>query len=563
MIKKIIKLAHLIDNHRIIRYLFFLICSLITIGLLGYYFGTFDQASHIPFLKKFADPLLFPNDRFFDLKNYHYSFFWFFFIPFYRMDILEITIFIIHFLVTFFTFWAIWNLAKTLFKNPVAAMLSLLAFTIPHIGFAGFPIFEFSLVNRTFVLPFLLTAINLYLKKRLIWAFIILGVMFNFHIISVNFVIAMFLLDSFVRIKEVGIKNIIYRLVIFLFFASPVLIWKFSNLSTETVLDWNWFHIINNSLLSHIFTLLTTDFLINFIILNGIATIIIFFLIQSKNNSKNNLIVNNFVWAALIIILIQAIASILLPLTIIIQSQIIRVGVFINFFAYLYFSGYIADLILSAKVRDNKIYLLIFALAFSITPIIALITLLIFNKLNNKNFTTITSILIIFIFLLTATILYKTNIWKPGINICPRKDDNYDVQLWAKNQTSKDTVFITPPYLWWFYNLEWRVISERSTVSTLSEVLEGAFLPSYIKYWRPRFEDVAPGALQQFSTDSFKNIAITKKAYYSLIEKDILMLSIKYHADYFISEKPYYYQFPIEYENNGFIVYKLNSLIKD
>ena len=46
------------------------------------------------------------------------TFYWFFFIPFYRLGILEITLFITHFLAIFITFLAIWSLAKTLFKNP-------------------------------------------------------------------------------------------------------------------------------------------------------------------------------------------------------------------------------------------------------------------------------------------------------------------------------------------------------------------------------------------------------------------------------------------------------------
>jgi len=45
------------------RQLFFILATGLTLGLMGYYFGTFDQVSHIPFLKKLADPSLYPNDR--------------------------------------------------------------------------------------------------------------------------------------------------------------------------------------------------------------------------------------------------------------------------------------------------------------------------------------------------------------------------------------------------------------------------------------------------------------------------------------------------------------------
>ena len=558
MIKLLISIGNKIWQKKVYQYIFFAIASFITICFMGYYFGTFDQASHIPYLKKYADPSLFPNDKFFDIRYFHYSFFWFFFIPFYRLGILEVTMFITHFLATFITFLAIWNLAKTLFKNPIASFLAVIAFIFPHIGFAGFPIFEFGLLNRSFVLPFLLLAINQYINKKNIYAFLILGLMYNIHVVSVNFVIAVFLFDSVLRIKEIGIKNLTKQFIIFLIFASPVLVWKFSNSHVDIGLDRSWFYIINNGLLGNLFTLLTLNPLINFITLNGIATVIIFFLSLPIKKSDNDLIVKNFIWAALIILLIQMVAGTWLPLTVIIQSQIIRVGLFINFFAYLYFSGYIAKLISSKKIGVSKIVLLILVLLFSIVPLIPLVILLLYKKIDHKILIEIIKYLIIFVFLITLFILKIANIWRPGINIGPIKDDSYDVQMWAKNNTAKDVIFITPPALWWFYNLEWRVISERSTVSTLSELLEGAFLPSYIDYWRPRFEDVAPGALIQFSVDPLKNIEITKKAYNFLSEKDVIRISKKYNAKYFVSEKPYRYSFPMVYQNNHFNIYVLN-----
>lgn len=558
ILKLLASVSDKIWQKKIYQYIFITIASLITISLMGYYFGTFDQASHIPYLKKYANLSLFPNDKFFDIRYFHYSYFWFLFIPFYRMGILEIAMFFTHFLITFYTFLTIWNLSKTLFKNSLASFLAVITFIFPHIGFGGFPIFEFSLLNRTFVLPFLLAAINLYLNKKPTYAFLILGLMYNIHVVSVNFVIAMFLLDSLLRIKEIGIKNFFNRLLIFLFFASPVLIWKFSNSHVDVSLDWNWFYIISHSLLAHLFTIITSNLLINFIILNGIATIIIFFITLPTKKTKKDLIIRNFVWASLIILIVQLIVGTWLPLTIIIQSQIIRAGVFINFFAYLYFSGHIARLISSEKKDISKITLLITALLFSISPLVALFVLLFYKKINGNSLIKIIKYSVFIIFLITLVILKQLNIWRPGINVGPVKDDNYDVQMWAKNNTAKDAIFITPPALWWFYDLEWRVISERSTVSTLSELLEGAFLPSYISYWRPRFEDVAPGALAQFSANSLKNHLITKKAYNSLSEKDVIKISQKYNAKYFISEKPFLFSFPIVYENNHFVVYVLN-----
>jgi len=51
MINIIKKLSDEINKKRVNQYLFFMIASILTVLFMGYYFGTFDQVSHIPFLK--------------------------------------------------------------------------------------------------------------------------------------------------------------------------------------------------------------------------------------------------------------------------------------------------------------------------------------------------------------------------------------------------------------------------------------------------------------------------------------------------------------------------------
>ena len=81
--------AHRLSSSPARRQLLFAGATLFTIFFVGYHFGTFDQAVHIPFLKKYADPTLYPGDRFLDLRLQHNSYFWFFFLPFYRLGILD------------------------------------------------------------------------------------------------------------------------------------------------------------------------------------------------------------------------------------------------------------------------------------------------------------------------------------------------------------------------------------------------------------------------------------------------------------------------------------------
>lgn len=549
------KLSFLIWSNYWYRFFFLSLITVITVLFMGYYFGSFDQAIHIPFLKKYSNPTLYPNDPFFDLRQYHYSYFWFIFVPFYKAGILELSMFITHLIITFFTYWSIYLLSKTLFNSPIASFLSVIAFVFPHIGFAGFPVIEFSLLNRTFVLPFLLISINYYLKNKYILAYLILGLMYNFHVVSVNFVLIMFLFDLILRFSKIDLKKYIAGIILFVVFASPILIWKFSNSSVDVGLDKQWFNLVNKGFLYHIFTLITLNPYVLFLVINGISLFLIYFIIRKRMVNKFQSIINSFIFAALAVIIIQVLSSMFLPLTIIVQFQVIRIGVFVTIFTYLFLSNYVGQY-LEKKQDKNNIRILFASLLLSTSPFIALIGLI--STFFKNNFKKIIIVFIISSFPILLTLSFMMNIWRPGINIYPVKDELYKAEIWAKNNTPKDSVFIVPPYLWWFYNTEWRVVSERSIVASLSDLLEIAFLPSYTKYWLPRFESVAPNTINKFEGNVFDNIKSVSKSYNSLSETDILNISEKYNASFFVTEKNNFYNFPKVYENNKYTIYKLD-----
>ena len=150
---------------------------------------------------------------------------------------------------------------------------------------------------------------------------------------------------------------------------------------------------------------------------------------------------------------------------------------------------------------------------------------------------------------------YKLDVWRPQIHIFPAKTPWYQVQLWAKNNTPKDAIFITPPQRWGFYMVEWRVGSERSTVVTLSELLEGAFEPNYISYWKPRFNSLAPGMINSFNGDFFTTLNKVDKSYASLSKEKIIKIANTYNASFIVTEKPQHFDFPLVFENKEFFVY--------
>jgi len=559
-------IAQRLNSSPWMRQLLFLASALLSIFFIGYHFGTFDQAIHIPFLKATVDPTLFPGDQFFSMRATHYSYFWYFFQPFYRLGILEIVMFLVHVMATHLTFWAVWKLAMTLFEDPLAALIAVFAFIFPHIGFAGFPIIEFSLLNRTFVLPFLLFALDLFLHRRYILAFLLLGALYNLHVISVNFVLAMVLFDCLLEFRKIGWRNIALGLVAFVIAALPVLIWKLSGSSpNDFSLRPEWLAIIAKGTIYNIFYVIAPYPHILLITACGVCGVGLFLAARKSLAPRpHDKTITIFIIAVFIVLAVQMITSSWLPITIIIQSQIIRVGLFGVIFGYLYFAAFLAQ-----KYRDPGYVRFDFVLemgafAVSTLPIVPMAVwaferYLPLPTVHVRRIATATGLIMAWIATIIITLSYQ--VWTPGIYIYAHQSPWYDAQIWARDNTPKNTLFITPPENWWFYESEWRVFSERSTVVTLSELLEAAFVPDYLNTWEPRFNALAPGALPQFEGDYFENVRITAAAFNSLTDDQLVEIARKYGASYLVVEKPIQRQFPVAYENSTYIIYDLRHAL--
>ncbi len=548
------KIVQLCWSSSLYRTVFFLILTVFIVLSYGYYFGTFDQASHIPFLKKTVDVSLFPNDHFFDLRTTHFSYFWLLFIPFYKAGILEPIMFLVHIISIFLTFWAIGKLSRTLFHNQLTSFLAVVASALPHIGFSGFPLFEFSMLNRTVVLPFELIAFNYYLKKNYVVSFLILGILYNFHALSVHFVLAMIGMDMlFSLVQKKNIRPFLFT-PLFLLAALPVLIWKFGHSGVPITVQWEWFNLLNMSTFFHLFNFISISKPIVMILTVGGVSALILFFIAKRQIPKNETheTVGHFMYGGIFILFVQLLATTFFPLTIIIQGQVIRIGTFLTLFAYLYMTHMI---VISHKSKSHFICF-VSSLFLSFSPFFLLVSLL-FWRVRNSNKLRYITISIFLLFMVVLSGLLYLNLARPGVHIWPEKTPFYEVQLWAKNNTPKDAIFITPPSKWWLYDVEWRVVSERSTVSTLSELLEAAFDPGYIQYWKPRFEDVAPKVLNRFQGDYLENLKMTSEAYYTNTSEDFLRMGKKYKASYLVSGNRHRYNLPILFGNKEYTVYSL------
>lgn len=558
----LIDFANQLDASRRKRHVFFLAVTAITLLFIGYQFGTFDEAMHIPFLQDMAYPQLYPGDKMLSLHSIYYSYFWTLFIPVFKLGLLEPVLFITHITSIYLSYWAIWDLSKTLFNRPLSAMLAVLGFIIPHFGFSGFPIFEFAPLSRTFVLPFLIIAINQFLKGRIILAFFIAGLMYNIHVVSVNFILAMFGLACLLEFSKIGIRKILPGMAIFIFSALPVLIWKAGGGEpVDFTLRPEWVKLLNLTFFSHLFSMVSSNPGTWLVFLCGLGAIGLFFVAyENREDNPAHVTVRIFIFAGIIVLLVNIIASYWLPVTILIQSQIVRVGLWILLLAYIFFADWLTRNIISSKIPQPGLWLSAITFFLSPFPFLPVLSWLMVKTVQNKAILKATAIITGVVILTSYLGFIWADFWHPGIYIYGEQTPWVDVQEWARDNTAIEARFITPPEKWGVQESDWRVHSMRGSVATFSELLVAAFQPGYEVEWKTRFEKVAPGALEKFNGDYFNNVKVTREAYKNLGTSELVNAACALEAQYIVDEKPSTHNLPLVYENSEYVVFDARNL---
>ncbi len=397
-------------------------------------------------------------------------------------------------------------------------------------------------------------------------AYALLGLLFNLHALSVSYVLAMLLLDGLLRRREIGARAISAGLGLFTLAAAPVLLWRLATPREVSAfhLDPDWLDVVSRGLLYNVFHLVGPMPYLWLLSACGFAAFGLYLVARRRLPAgPRDRAVDHFMLAILALVLAAPVVANALPLVLLIQLQIVRAGGFALIFGYLYFAAYLARR-WRARSGDptrrghGDDALLMVAFIGMTLPFVPLAVYGIDRRITRRRLRIVLSGgLVATATIASLALALRYDAWSPGIHVYARPTPWTDVQAWAREHTPKDALFITPPHLYWLYEPDWRVYAERSTVANLTEVLEMAFDPDYLAYWRPRFEAVAPGALARFQGDVYANRRLAADAYDRLTDAELVAVAERFGADYAVVARARLRDLPVVYANEGFVVYAL------
>jgi len=124
-----------------------------------------------------------------------------------------------------------------------------------------------------------------------------------------------------------------------------------------------------------------------------------------------------------------------------------------------------------------------------------------------------------------------------------RRDPWADLQLFAKQHSDKDDLFIVPTYM-----NDFGVYSHRATFGDWAEGSNAIYLDSqFTREWLTRMKELG---WKSFCFDS------NAEGYYYLPTSEVVKTARKYGARFIITEKPKLFALPKIYENEQFILYR-------
>tara|TARA_Y100000310_G_scaffold324997_1_gene387764 strand:- start:2034 stop:3650 length:1617 start_codon:yes stop_codon:yes gene_type:complete len=529
-----------------------LVLTIFAVVIEGYRFGEENHTNYFSLTKYKIDNSFYSED--FYIQNASLPGYFFEILMRGGGEYLEEISFFIYILSLYFLFFMIFKISHFLFKDKYVAYLSILLLFIPKNTMGWGHTRDYMLYYSLFVLPFLFLAIYLFLKKRYIWAFVIVGLSLNLHILTSIFVLAMFLFYFLINFRKIKKSSMVSSLGGFFICALPI----FLRDSVGSIFPNElWLEVARLRVGHHFFPFTwSLSSWIPFILF----VVLFIWAYQYRNfgREKYNKVILTFSFAIFIMLIFGIIFSEFIPIKPLILIQFFRSAPFFVIFALLYASNYIIGLIKKPQLSHNLLGIFLGGVLFYYSNLkilmgvlgLGLILFLIVRKFKkNKNiekmimFGTLSFLIIMSIGAITWKGLDHVNL--------PWVEDSsawQNIRIWSKENTPKDSLFVTR------LDKNFRFYSERSVFITGKDMGLGAVL-------NPRGDELIPEYLKRFNLigcDYLKDELVECIEKYNLLnEEKILKIKEEYGIDYIIFDKPKELEFEIAYENNRFIIYVL------
>lgn len=532
-----------------------------------YRYGLEDQSIIIPFIKEAMDPGLYPEDYLVAQKPYFITILWelIAFIARFSGLGLPLLFFAGHLLAVVFTFWSLHRLGMTLFGRPEPAAGALFLLLLANgMSLGDGSTLEGIFNTRVASLPLLLLSWDLLLRERPVRSFLVLGLAFLVHPLTAAHMLGLLLFSSLASLKRLGPGRVGLGLLLFAVLVSPLLVYKGlhepASLSLLQVTP-DWMETLRLRSAHHVFP---SGWHWEAFVRTLVLTLVLIWLVNRWSSSFQRRTILASLAAVGAMCLAGTIFTEALPLAVVVQFQLFRSTVFINYLFYLYFSASYFSLLREgggiwswAAVALGLGALLYKGPGWPYQYAAAGGLCLLGLALRARAGSRIKGAQILGGMLVLVYALGLGGVFGPGeLTITNAQDPDWlEVQTWARRATDPEAAFIVPPG-----RMGFRVGSERTIYGDWKDGTQTFFNPEFGREWISRMSHLGYGP--KLKTHGLEDLDELDRAYDSLNEEEILALAKELGSDrrrVFLvrSRGSARLDFPLRHENGAYLVYEV------
>jgi hypothetical protein len=556
-----------------VPYFIILIGTIYTIYAGDYFYNYNNQIEQLTQIKILIDPTLYLNDIFLRRPDAYPSLFYqliTFVIKTFGIS-LSALYFWTYAATTYFILLAFFLLSREMFGNDASGYINIILFPSIWLFLGGQGVYLNFMAHTNVAYAVLLFSIYYFIKKQFAPSFIILGFAVNIHIMYAFFVACLYIPYILWNYREFIIAKVLLAVGAGLLIASPTIIGYLQNnlLAAPSISNELYIRLLRLRFTHHKFPLEMglvrwCGFFITLAFLSA-------FLYRHPVSKQLRTMLLCFFSGLVLVMIIGIVFADLIPIGTIANLSLFRIMVFYTTFTSLFFGQYLVKSFsgpLPAKIAAlllvilfTPVFIKFDAMEIMISAIILICVIMQMEK------RALPALLVVFLLLWLGWKLPKNvlllDVVERSTRIFIHNDDVIDTdwercQIWAKNNTARDDVFITPPYL---FRYPFQFYSERAVAGTFKDGSVLFFKPSLGKQWWELMKDF--GLDEKYldnpeSSDYTNTLARLERYYYSIGRSKAEYLAKKYHANYLIMPKKNMTALGVRvYENGEYIIYRM------